>query len=169
MVTEEFRRQLDEFLRKVDEYDNLGIRLINEVFPSIVNEALEKIFGLLADRINIDVEFKTPTGFSKNTFDAVSCLIKRGHPRELVMQSCPRCEVVSVRVQFINIRQTFGSELKLETAEEDEFNKFWELCISKEKKNEIFRLAVQKQSELLEEATHILDELTKRIEEPWRI
>jgi hypothetical protein len=166
MVEKDFREQLDKFLEKVDEYDSNLIRLHAEVFPSIVKEASKEIFGLTANRVSIQVKFKTASGFSSNSYDLSSCLANRGHPRELVIESYPRSEILSVEPLLENIQEITG---RIEPIDEVKFNELWKLCLKKEENNEIFRLEVQKQSELLEEAKHILDELTKRIEEPWRI
>jgi uncharacterized membrane protein YeaQ/YmgE (transglycosylase-associated protein family) len=169
MVEKDFREQLDEFSKKVDEYNRNLIRLNAEVFLSIVNEASKEVFGLIADRINITVKYKTGSGFSSQIWDPLYCLARGNHPRELVKEDYPRSENVSIQVDFGNVRQTFGNGLQPLTADEAKFDEFWKLCIEKEQNNETYRLTLQEKSVLLEESEHIFRELTKRIEEPWRI
>jgi hypothetical protein len=169
MVIGEFRNQLDKFLENVDEYSGYVIRLNAEVFPSIVKEASRKVFGLIANRIPIEVQYKTAGGFgASQQFDPLTCLARHGSPQELVMEGNPRSEIISVRVpEFGNIVETSG--LQPVTANEAKVNEFWKLCVDIEEKNEVYRLVIQKQSALLQESRLVLDELTKRIEQPWRI
>jgi hypothetical protein len=168
MVEKEFREQLDEFLKKVREYDSDIIRLITEIFPNIVKEASKKIFGLIANRIHIEVQYKTAGGPASQQFDPLTCLTRRCSPQQLVMEGNPRSEICSVRVpEFGNIVETSG--LQPLTADEAKVNEFWKSCVEIEEKNEVYRLVIQKQRTLLQESRHVLDELTNRIEKPWNI
>jgi hypothetical protein len=166
MVKEPFREQLDKFLKNVDEYGSNLTRLHAEVFPSIVKEATKEIFGLTANTVSIQMKFKTASGFSSTSLDLFSCLARRGHPRELVKESYPRSEILSVEPLLENIQEKVG---RIEPVDEAKFDELWKLCIEKEENNETYRLALQQQSQLLEESKRIFEELTKRIEEPWRI
>lgn len=167
MVTEDFRERLNTFSKDVDDYNDDASTLRQEIFPRIVNEASKKIFGLIAGRIIITVKYKTAYGSSSETLTPLDCLIKRNHPRELVMETYPRSEILTIQVQFENIQETVG--LRPTTADEAKFNEFWKLCIEKEEDNETYRAVLLRQIQLLKESNSIFEELTKRIEEPWRI
>ena len=49
--------------------------------------------------------------------------------------------------------------------DETKFNEFWKLCLELEEKNEVYKHALLKQSELVKESKIIFNELEKRIED----
>jgi hypothetical protein len=155
---DKFRKQLDEFLKKADDYDSDVMRLINNVFPDIAEKAAKKTFNLTIQDINISVKGKQPSGrFEELNYNLVSCLRERKHPRDLLMESYPESEIISFSVNFGTNRITVG------TPDEAEFNEFWKLCLQLEDENEICKRVIQKQRELLNESKNIFIELQKRI------
>lgn len=163
-----FRERLDKLLTNVESYESDVLRVYNEIIPEIETEASKKTFGLTADKINVEVKYKTASGAASITFfDAFECLIQQKSPRQRFMEIFPRFEALSFSVQFQNIRETVG--LQPTSFDESKLNEFWQLCIELEQKNEVYNRTLQKQSLLLEESKSIFEELEKRIEEPWRI
>lgn len=156
-----FREQLDKFLKKLDGNDRDVIRLINEVFPEIVQKASEKIFRIASEQINIIVKCKQPSGrFEQGNFTPVLCLRENKHPRDLLLEIFPESEIVSFSV---NIGPSIVVGLPPKEIDEAKFNEFWKLCLEIEGKNEICKRVVQKHGELLKESESIFKELKKRI------
>lgn len=168
MVTKEFREQLDKLSEGVKEYDDDDLRLIQEVLPGIVNEASKTVFGLIANTINIEVKYKHANGnYGQENYNPLECLTRRKHPREIVLESYPRSEILGIQVSFGYAQEVFRPLPSPPTVDEAKFNEFWNLCREQEERNELYKTVIQKQSLLLKESKLILEELTKRIEEPW--
>ena len=174
MVNRDFRQQLNKLSRNVAEYNQNVLTLIQEALPSIVLEASKEVFNLTMDYItipsavNIEVKYKHPNGYSDHaSYTLLDCLTRRKNPREIVLESYPRSEIVSVQVQF---RQAAPTRPQYpQTADEAKLNEFWKLCSELEQKSEVYKTVIQNQSLLLTESKSVFAELEKRIEEPWRI
>ena len=161
---EKFREQLDGFLKKVDDYDNDVIRMINDVFPDIMQKASEKVFGLIPEEININVKCKQPSGrFEQGIFTPVLCLRERKYPRDLLMEIFPDSEIVGFSVNIVTSKIMVGQQPTV--IDEAKFKEFWKMCLELEDKNEICKRALQKQSYLLKESKIIFNELKRRMED----
>ena len=174
MVNEDFREQLNKLSSQVAEYNRDGLRLITEALPNIVSEASKTTFGLIADTYTIEVKYKHANGsYGQENYGPLQCLAIRKGPREIVLESSPRSEILSVQIRFGYAREVFvqpaSGVVSPSTADEAKFNEFWKLCLEQEQQNELYKTVVQEQSLLLTESKRVLAELTKRIEEPWRI
>lgn len=167
---DKFRAQLDEFLKKIEGYDRDVLRLIQEVFPDIVQKASEKVFELIPDEMNINVKCKQSSGrFEQGNYTPVFCLRERKYPRELLMESFPDSEIVSFSVDLGKSHSVIGHnavELNFPTnVNEEKFKEFWKSCLELGNENEIYKRVLQKQSELLKESKIIFKELEKRMED----
>jgi hypothetical protein len=166
---DKFRQQLDDFLKKVNDYDGDVIRLIYEIFPDIVQKASVKAFNLIPKgEILINVEYKQPNGKSDRAqYTPVPCLRARKPPRDILMEWFPDSEIVSLTVRLALsetiVRPNVSTQQPPTEFDELKFNEFWKSCLELENENEIFKRTLQKQSELLRESKIIFNELIKRI------
>ena len=167
---DKFRQELDDFLKKVDDYDGDVIRLINEVFPDIVQKASDKVFGPTTGEISIHLKCKQPSGrLEEGVFTPVLCLRERKYPRELLLEMFPDSKIVGFSVYIGTSQATVGLNEVITnfpmTPDEDKFKDFWKSCLKLEDENEVCKRALQKHGELLKESKIIFNELKKRIED----
>jgi hypothetical protein len=154
-------------LRKRRDYD--VTILINAVFPDIIGKASEKVVDLTADKIDIEVKFKQPSGgFVTAHYTPLVCLRERNHPRCLLKESDPQSEIISFSVNFESSKIIAGQPAKVRprpaiAIDEAKFDEFWKLCLELENENEIYKRVLLKQDELPKESRNIFNELEKRI------
>jgi hypothetical protein len=128
-----------------------------------VRKASAKTFNQTANFL-IYVTYKQSNGFVNTAqYNPVECLRQRKHPRKILLEWFPESEIISFSVNVGMARIAVGHPPK--EVDEAKFNEFWKLCLELENENEIYKRALQKQSELLRESKIIFKELEKRMED----
>lgn len=170
MVDKTFRVELDDFLKGIKSYNAAVIKLIGEVIPAITRNESEKIFNAIGFII-IDLKYKDVNGnIFTSSVTPNDSLINRASPREYIEKQNPGSKVVDFQTKFRDVIETFGLPvIEKPKIGETKFNEFWESSFKQLKENETYRLILDKQNALLNEDKKILEELIKRIEQPWKI
>jgi hypothetical protein len=90
-------------------------------------------FITMLSAVNIEVKYRHPNGYYDfANYTLLDCLTRRKNPREIVLESYPRNEIISVQVQF---RQAASIRPECpQTANEAKLNEFWKLCSELEQK-----------------------------------
>lgn len=168
MVDEKLRQKLDEFLERVQEYNLAFYKLRTEILPNIMNEESKSILKVIAEfRLQIKCKNEITGNIVIETPYIIWCLFSRTYPREYVLERNPNSVIEEFLVEYGPARETFEQPTPLPT--EERFKKFWESCLKREEEDKTYRLMLEENKGLLSQAEAIKKELTKRIEEPWKI
>lgn len=165
MVDEKFRRRLDNFSQRAEEYGTAIIKLENTILPKIANEETRKTFDVDTEKhAKLNVKYMDGHRPTSTTPDVIRCLKSLTHPKEEALSR--KSEVTNVEY-FVNIEQK--SDDPYHSHDSSKFDKFWQSCKRRVSSNKTYRYIIEENDKLLEEARKLKKEIAKRIEEPWRI
>ena len=165
MVEKKFRKKLDEFYERVENYDRAIYDLREKILPEIANEETERVFKIKTDdNARLEVRYTEKHRNISTTPNIIECLISQTHPKDHALRDTS--EISSVEC-FVNIRQMDKRTFHLHRLEK--FNEFWESCLKRMKEDKTYKFIIEENDKLLEEARNVQKEIVKRIEEPWKI
>jgi len=165
MVDEKFRNKLDIFLQRVKKYSDAIYELREKILKRVAKEETKRIFDI--ELLNIPkFEIKCQEGSEDKQISVkcTDCLITDTHPTKYVLKERPN---VSDCVFNIRIHSLDGKPHLFD--DENKVKEFWESCLKRMKEKETYKFIVEENDRLLEEAKDVKKEITKRIEEPWKI
>ena len=169
MVDEKFRKKLDQFSLRISTYNDAVNRLENKILPRQVNKIAKKIFGVEPNTIpnlNVDVKYREDSRDFSVGLNTVRCLKDNDDPIEYASRHEDGSEISDVRLS-IHIQLRDGSAFRSD--KNQELDKFWQLCLKRRNEDKTYQFIIEEKPKLLVEATKMMKELVKRIEEPWKI
>ena len=165
MVEKKFRIKLDDFFKRLENYNTAISKLRGDILPEIVYQETERVFNIEPDEITrLDVKYKEKRRSISSSSDIINCLISETHPRDHALRDTS--EVSDVEC-FVNVRQRGGTTFR--SHDMNEFSKFWESCLRRTKEDKTYKFVSEENDKLLVEARNVQKEIVKRIEEPWKI
>ena len=165
MVDERFRKRLDDFSQRVEEYNSAFIKLENTILPKITNEETERVFNVETDKgARLEVKYVERRHNVSTSPNIIKCLIYQIHPKDDALRD--KSEVSNVECP-IQIPQRNGKVFH--SRDLAKFNEFWESCLRRSKRDKTYKFVMEETDKLLEEARKVKKEIIKRIEEPWKI
>jgi len=165
MVDERFRKRLDNFSKRVDEYNSAIYNLKTRSLPKIVSEEANRVFNVETDK-NLELRVKYVEGNDTLTssLDIIECILsKMQTPTQYFLRNKPKVLITEyfVRIQKIGEVVDFRDPQKI--------NEFWQSCLRSFFRDNTYIFVVQEQQALLPEARKIMEEIVNRIQEPWKI
>lgn len=166
MVDEKFRKRLDDFLKKVENYSMAIYELRANILPEIANEETERVFNIETDGIaRLEVNYKKKhSNIVSATPDTIHCLISQTHPKESALKDAPEGSTAEC---FVNIQKRDGTTFH--SHDVNQFDEFWKSCLSRMKENKTYLFINEENIKLLTETRNVMKEITRRIQEPWKI
>jgi hypothetical protein len=173
MVDASFRARLDDFTHRLEEYSKAAVQLETEI-QKIIMEETERVFRTKTNEIpQVQIAYMTgKSGHSINP-NLVQCLVSRTHPIRFAKTYVPEATDIgfTLIVTSVDGMKVFrvAPPITNEHTSLPDFDRFWQACLERMKKNESYKFVTEENGRILEDAQNLLKELSERIEEPWRI
>jgi hypothetical protein len=180
MVDESFRSRLDDFTHKLEEYSQAAVKLEREI-SKIIMEETERVYGIKTNQIpQVQITYMRAGSHASTNTDLLRCLVSETHPIDFPKTYDPEATDIAFTLIIIsidNIVTSIDNTKIIRVApptENKQINipdsdRLWQVCLRRMKENETYKLVTEENGKILEDAQELKKELSKRIEEPWRI
>lgn len=162
MIDKPFRTRLDEFYEALEKYSLTVYNLRNKIVPKIYRTEARQIFELKNDIYETIFVKTVDSGITMGFPTVTECILKRMRLQEYIAKSHPEL----TRIENYTFRTVDGKDFHSHDWQKVE--NLWDSCIAVAEKDGTFQFVRSENDRLLHDAKELLEELAKRIEEPWR-